>query len=81
MWGEVEYAPFISRCFDPVLITVEGQATCTSPPAHSPPNLHEQHISLSEGVVPIPQDWPAEIVDSMAWSAQFSGAVQSGWQL
>ncbi|KAL6354015.1 hypothetical protein LRP88_12646 [Fusarium phalaenopsidis] len=57
------------------------QATCTSLPAHSPPNLHGQHISLSEGVVPIPQDWPAEIVDSMAGSAQFSGAVQSGWQL
>ena len=25
---------------------------------------------------PTPQNWPAEIIDSMAWSSQFFGATQ-----
>lgn len=30
-----------------------------------------QHLSLSGSLMPTNSSWPAEIVDSMAWSAQF----------
>lgn len=42
------------------------------------PSLDGQDASLSEFSFTTPSAWPAEIVDSMAWSVQFFGAVQSG---
>ncbi|KAF4498475.1 transcriptional activator acu-15 [Fusarium agapanthi] len=42
------------------------------------PSLDGQDASLSEFSYTTPSAWPAEIVDSMAWSVQFFGAVQSG---
>lgn len=42
------------------------------------PNLDGQDASLSEFSFTTPSAWPAEIVDSMAWSVQFFGAVHSG---
>ncbi len=34
-------------------------------------SLDNQGISLSDGFLVAPDEWPAEIVDSMAWSSQF----------
>ncbi|KAH7169810.1 uncharacterized protein B0J16DRAFT_376693 [Fusarium flagelliforme] len=44
-------------------------------PIHS---LDEQDASVPDFSFTTPRAWPAEIVDSMAWSVQFFGAVQSG---
>jgi hypothetical protein len=42
------------------------------------PSLDGQDASVSDFSFTTPSAWPAEIVDSMAWSVQFFGAVQSG---
>ncbi|KAF5232139.1 hypothetical protein FANTH_13136 [Fusarium anthophilum] len=61
-----------------------GPAYATIPPHTSLttrghiPSLDGQDASLSEFSYTTPSAWPAEIVDSMAWSVQFFGAVQSG---
>jgi hypothetical protein len=35
-----------------------------------------QSITLSDGLMFTPGEWPAEIMDSMAWSSQFFGPMQ-----
>ncbi|KAL1845143.1 hypothetical protein VTK73DRAFT_1039 [Phialemonium thermophilum] len=37
----------------------------------------DEDTPLPDGVLLTPNHWPAEIVDSMAWSAQFFGAMQN----
>lgn len=41
-------------------------------------NLDGRDVPLWESIIPVSRNWLAEIVDSMAWSAQMFGAVQSG---
>ncbi|KAF4449888.1 hypothetical protein F53441_6893 [Fusarium austroafricanum] len=42
------------------------------------PSLDGQDASVSDFPFSTPSAWPAEIVDSMAWSVQFFDAIQSG---
>jgi hypothetical protein len=49
-------------------------ASASKVPIHS---LDERDASVPDFSFTTPSAWPAEIVDSMAWSVQFFGAVQS----
>lgn len=46
-------------------------------PALQQCHAHNQDPALASYVVSAHDSWPAEIVDSMAWSAQFLGAFPS----
>ncbi|KLO88098.1 transcriptional activator acu-15 [Fusarium fujikuroi] len=39
-------------------------------------SLQDQNVELSSDAIPTPQNWPAEITDSMAWSSQFLDTFQ-----
>ncbi|KAH6971189.1 fungal-specific transcription factor domain-containing protein [Ilyonectria sp. MPI-CAGE-AT-0026] len=46
-------------------------------PSETPiPSLGGRQCSLADFSMPTPSNWPAEIIDSMAWSAQFFEAIQ-----
>ena len=78
--------------FELVLTYLAGDATLTSEPPYATlpashtalttrghiPSLDGQDASVSDFSFTTPSAWPAEIMDSMAWSVQFFGAVQSG---
>ncbi|QGI66784.1 hypothetical protein CEK27_010755 [Fusarium fujikuroi] len=39
-------------------------------------SLQDQNVELLSDAIPTPQNWPAEITDSMAWSSQFLDTFQ-----
>ncbi|KAF5263671.1 hypothetical protein FOXYS1_5580 [Fusarium oxysporum] len=62
---------------EPPYATLPASHTALTSRGHIP-NLDGQDASVSDFSFTTPSAWPAEIMDSMAWSVQFFGAVQSG---
>lgn len=62
---------------EPPYATLSASHTALTTRGHIP-SLDGQDASVSDFSFTTPSAWPAEIMDSMAWSVQFFGAVQSG---
>ncbi|KAH7481182.1 hypothetical protein FOMA001_g8935 [Fusarium oxysporum f. sp. matthiolae] len=62
---------------EPPYATLPASHTALTTRGHIP-SLDGQDASVSDFSFTTPSAWPAEIMDSMAWSVQFFGAVQSG---
>lgn len=74
------YPPSQVQDFDSSNISQNALPTSSTASASKVPvpSLDEQDASMSDFSFTTPSAWPAEIVDSMSWSVQFFGAVQSG---
>ncbi|KAF4960889.1 hypothetical protein FSARC_10320 [Fusarium sarcochroum] len=59
-------------------IPLQYASSSADPVAQEMLTLDDQNIAFLPDTPSTPRNWPAEIIDSMAWSSQFFGAVQGG---